>query len=394
MTDLCQDNQQRTGENPQAIVAIDEADSNAPALPASSSRLPTTESPDALGTPELLRRATDGTRETFQLYTQIKQMIRRRTLLPDSVSALVAFWATSTWFQEAFTVFPCLLVSGPAHEGTVVLRVLHDLCCAPILLAGFKRADLKDLNRYHTLLVSEQNLDARTAALFGNLTNRGFALVEQGSYLYCAGSKAVYIGDDPAIKRIQHSVYIDATVPAPTNGRVPVQPAPETIDAIREDMLDYRTRNLEKVRLLEFNPSGLSLEATAIANALGSCMVESPQLQMELVALLRPQAQQQIADRSDGDEALIVGAALALAHQDKGEVFVKEITVEVNRLLVARGETRKLSPEKVGHKLKKMGMFTRRLSHAGNGLTLDQATMIRLHEVAAAYRGEDSIQAD
>jgi hypothetical protein len=61
---------------------------------------------------------------------------------------------------------------------------------------------------------------------------------------------------------------------------------------------------------------------------------------------------------------------------------------------VARGEIRKLSPEKVGHKLKKMGMFTRRLSHAGNGFTLDQATRVRLHEVAAAYRGEDSIQAD
>jgi hypothetical protein len=394
MTDLFQDNQQRTGEDPQAMVAIDEADGNAPALPASSSRLPTTESPDALGTPELLRRATDGTSETFQLYTQIKQMIRRRTLLPDSVSSLVAFWSISTWFQEAFTVFPCLVITGPAHEAMVVLRVLNEVCYAPILLAGLKRADLKDINRYRTLLISEQNLDARTAALVGNLTNRGFALVDQGYYLYCANSKAVYIGDDPAIKRIQHSIYIDATVPARTDGPVSGQPAPEIIDAIRNRILEYRTRNLEKVRLLEFNPSGLSLEATAIANALGSCIVDAPQLHIQLVALLRPQAQQQIADRSDGDEALIVGAALVLSHQDKGEVFVKEISIEVNRLLVARGETRKLSPEKVGHKLKRMGLFTRRLSHAGNGLTLDQATMIRLHEVAAAYRGEDSIQAD
>jgi hypothetical protein len=64
--------------------------------------------------------------------------------------------------------------------------------------------------------------------------------------------------------------------------------------------------------------------------------VKSPQLQTQLVALLRPQAQQQIADRSDGDEALVVGAALALCHQDKGEVFVKQIALEVNRLLVGR----------------------------------------------------------
>jgi hypothetical protein len=223
-------------------------------------------------------------------------------------------------------------------------------------------------------------------------SNRDFALVEQGSYLHGANSKAVYICDDQAIKRIQHSIYMNATVSARTDGPVPGQPARETMDAIRNHILDYRTTNLDKVRLLEFNPSGLSPEATAIANALGSCIVQSPQLQTHLVALLRPQAQQQIADRSDGDEALVVGAALALCQQDKAEVFVKEIAVEVNRQLLARGEPRKLSPEKVGHKLKKVGLFTRRLSQAGDGLTLDAATRVRLHEVAEAYRGEDSIQ--
>ena len=111
----------------------------------------------------------------------------------------------------------------------------------------------------------------------------------------------------------------------------------------------------------------------------------------ELVALLRPQHQQQIADRSNSVEALVAGAALALCHQGKDEIYVKEIAAEVNRLLVARGETMQLSPEKVGHKLKKVGLFTRRLSPAGNGLSLDQATRIRLHEVARAYLGEDSI---
>jgi hypothetical protein len=151
---------------------------------------------------------------------------------------------------------------------------------------------------------------------------------------------------------------------------------------------------MEEVRRLTFNPCGLSPEAHAMASALGSCLVDATPLQIELVALIRPADQQRIADRTDGDEALVVGAALALCHQDKGEVFVKEIAAEVNRLLVARGETRQLSPEKVGLNLKKVGMFTRRLSYAGNGLTLDQGTRIRLHEVAAAYRGEDSVQED
>ena len=107
--------------------------------------------------------------------------------------------------------------------------------------------------------------------------------------------------------------------------------------------------------------------------------------------MLRPQNQQQIADRSSSVEAIVAGVALAFCHQGKDEIYVKEIAADVNRLLVARGETMQLSPEKAGHKLKKVGLFTRRLSPAGNGLSLDQATRIRLHEVARAYLGEDSI---
>ena len=58
---------------------------------------------------------------------------------------------------------------------------------------------------------------------------------------------------------------------------------------------------------------------------------------------------------------------------------------------MARGETIQLTPEKVGHKLKRAGLFTRRLSQTGNGLTFDHATRIRIHEVARAFLGEDSV---
>jgi hypothetical protein len=431
MTDLYQDNQQRGGEDRQAIAAMDEADSNAPASFAGSSTLPTTESRDTLINSESLIRTTDGTTaspladnvesvpagnvvganaeaneicasrtqpppttpdsETGTLYTQIKGMIAGRTRLPDSVSALVAFWAISTWFQEAFGIFPCLVITGPTHEAMVFLGVLNDLCWAPTLLAGFRRSDLKELTGYRTLLISEPNLDNRTAALLGNLTNRHFLLIEDSSYLSCAGSRAIYIGEDITIKRIQHSLYVDVTSPPHADPPILNQSRQETIDSLRNRLLKYRTRNLDKVHSLGFDPRGLSPEAHAIANALGSCVVDAPQLQSELVTFLKPQNQQQVADRSSSVEALVANAALTLCHQGKGEIYVKEIAAEVNRLLVARGETMQLTPERVGHLLKKVGLFTRRLSQAGNGLTLDQATRGRVHEVARAYLGEDSI---
>jgi hypothetical protein len=70
-------------------------------------------------------------------------------------------------------------------------------------------------------------------------------------------------------------------------------------------------------------------------------------------------------------------------------VYVREIAAEVNRLLKVRGETARLSPEKVGHILKKLGLCTRRLSQSGNGLVFDHVTVARIHELAAMYIMED-----
>lgn len=412
-----------TAEEVHPTPALDEA-AHAPALPAGSSMPPTLESSDSSETQGSIRTAPDSTDAspltinvesgptenvdgtqpnevctpekplppppenasvTGELHTQIKRIIAGRTSLPDSVSALVAFWVISTWFYELFPVIPSLVITGPAHEAMVVLRVLYELCSGPALLAGFRRADLKCLGSCWTLLISEPNLDNRTAALLGNLTNRGFS---------CACSWAIYIGECPAIKRIQHSICIDAGARPHAKPPDAGQLLPETTKTLRNRLFEYRERNLEQVRRLGFNPCGLSLEAHSMANALGSCLVDAPQVQTELVALLRPQDQQQITDRSNSVDALVATAALTLCHQGKDQVFVKEIAAEVNRLLEARGETLQFSPEKVGHQLRKVGVLTRRLSQAGNGRTLDQATRIHLHEVAAAYREEDSIQED
>jgi hypothetical protein len=58
-----------------------------------------------------------------------------------------------------------------------------------------------------------------------------------------------------------------------------------------------------------------------MANVLGSCVVDAPHLQSELVSLLRPEHAQHIADRSSSVEALAAGAALALCHKGKDAIY-------------------------------------------------------------------------
>jgi hypothetical protein len=318
-----------------------------------------------------------------QLFGWIKRRVVEQTHLPEDICALVAYWALSTWFQEAFIVFPCLVLIGPAHEATCVLRTLKDLCYGAVLMANFRRTDLTVVN-FKTLLISQPNLNDQMAALLGNLTNRDFILVEQGRYCHGSGSKAIYIGEDPT-KKIQNAIYINVAAPSSVGPSTRAKPIGNLPGHLRR----YREMHLEQVRRLEFSPSGLSMEGHAIANALGSCIVDAPELQSELVALLKPHDRQQAADRSDSLETLVADVVLTLCHKGKNEIFVKEIAAEVNRVLKDRRETLQLSSEKVGHKLKKIGLFTRTLSKLGNGLLLDGATRLRVHEVAAAYRVED-----
>jgi len=325
----------------------------------------------------------------LEIFTWIKRSVLAQTHLPEDAAALVALWVISTWFQDTLAVLPCLAISGPAHDALVFLRVLNDFCCKPLLVAEFRKSDLDPLNwDFQTQLISEPNLDNRKAALLGNLTNRGFRIVADRRALVCSKSRAIYIGEEPATKKIQHSIHINI-IPTKAEPPTPLQWLQKNIDYIPVHLSQYREKNLDQVRRRPFIPFGLSSEAAAIAKALGSCIVDQPKLQQKLVSLLTAQDQQHRSQTLDTAETVVVEAALALSRQGREHVYAREIATEANRLLEVRGEGLKLSPEKVGHRLRKLGLLTRRLSQAGNGLVLDKATVAGIKQLAAVYLEED-----
>jgi hypothetical protein len=80
-------------------------------------------------------------------------------------------------------------------------------------------------------------------------------------------------------------------------------------------------------------------------------------------------------------------ATLNLAHADKVRILVAEVANEVNRIALVRGEGLNYNAETIGHRLKKIGLVTRRLGKAGKGIAMDLATVARVHELAAVYGG-------
>jgi hypothetical protein len=330
---------------------------------------------------------------TEELFARIKLAISEQTRLSDKDCALLTLWVFSTWFHDVLSIAPGLVITGPAHDGDAVLRALYPFCYHPVLVAGMTGAALSEIkwDKKPTLLIFEPNLSRRLAALLCSSTRRGYLALRtvsgapRSAFDYY-GPKAIYAGEDPPIRAmLQHCVHINAS-PAPGVYSQHVVPISEEMtQKLQNQILRYRSEHLPEVSKLELSAAGLSPDFNAIASALCECIVDAPDLQNELVSLLTPYSEQQIAERLDNLGTLAVGAALSLCHQGKDQILVGEIAAEVNRFQKDSGERSQYSAEKVGHRLRRAGLLTRRLGAAGNGLLMDHSTNTQLHEVASAY---------
>jgi len=326
---------------------------------------------------------------TNELFDRLQKAIAAQASLSERASRLLAHWTLSSWFPDALPFAPSLALVGPAYEGDLVLRTLKNLCRNSLMMTGITIADLKKINWQipPTLLCYQPNLTKQMAALLGSAATRGYLVCSAGKYqdFYCA--RAFYVGEEVSVDRIpRFSIQVNVlpTANAPATEKVSRLTELEVQD-LQNRLLDYRLKNLVRVYHSDFNSSGLTGETRAIANALSSCVVDSHELQSELLELLAPVENQRQADRSTCIEAVTLEAALSLAHAGKPQILVGEIATEATRIAQARGERLHYSAETIGHSLKKVGLSTRRLGKAGKGLTMNLATMARVHELGALY---------
>jgi hypothetical protein len=319
-----------------------------------------------------------------ELHTWIKQSVLAQAHLPEDAAELVAFWVISTWFQDALTLLPCLVITGPAHVARALLHLLRDFCRQPALLAGFQRSHLSVLHRScRTNLVWKPNLGKRTADLLSSLTDRNFSVVEGGSLTCFSKSTAIYAGENPVSHEIENSLNIH--IP-PTNAAPPATPQGprKMIERIQVHLDQYRGKNLSYVHNWTWVPEGVSPERATIVTALGQSIVDAPELRQQLVALLKTQDQQRLYEKSNTKAAIVIEATWAFIREGREHAYAGEIAAKANCLREARGETARLGSENVGHQLKSLGLPTRRLQ-TGNGLTFDKATVAKIQQLAAIY---------
>jgi hypothetical protein len=330
---------------------------------------------------------------TAELFGRLQQAIAEQALVPEQTSALLTYWTMSSWFADALPIAPGLSIVAPEFEGDLVLRALRSFCRYPMMLT---RADIPSLQKLNwqttpTVLFYDPNISKQMVTTLGCTSTRGYLINDGGGYKDLFGPKALYLGADVSVDRIPRcslQVRLQPTAPAPAPAKQnSLRLTEAVVKDLQNQLLRYRCKNLVRVYNSDFDASLFTSDTRAIANALGACIIESPGLQSKLISLLTPFESQRQADHSTSLEALTLEATLNLAHSGQGQILVNEIANEVNRIALARGERLHYSAETIGHRLKKIGLVTRRLGKALKGLFMDLATMKQAHELAAGYGG-------
>jgi len=327
---------------------------------------------------------------TAELFSRLQSAMVSQALVSAPTSTIMTHWSLSSWFSDALAFAPGLVIVGPAHEAGLVLRALRAFCRNPLLLT---RADISSLQKVRgdstpTLLFYDPSVSKQMASILTCSTSRGYMVPWAYGYKDFYGPKAIYVGEEAPIDRTPRcSLQVRLNLANAAESQIASRLDESIVQDLQNQLQMYRQKNLVRAFNSKFDAVGLTSENRMIANALGACIVDSPELQSELVSLLMPVEQQRQADRSMSPEGVTVEAILNLAHAGMAQILVGEVAAEVNRISEVRGERLRYNAERIGHIIKKLGLVTRRLGKAGRGLVLDVATTAQVHKLAAAYCG-------
>lgn len=322
-----------------------------------------------------------------ELFNSIVALLRKHVMLPEKECSILAYWSIATWFPDFLPFIPSVVITGPAAAADLLLRTLVAVCRRPVLLADASPAVLSAIPlgaMSPTLLMREPQLNKRMAALLNASSQPGYLVRGRKDFqeFYCA--KCIYVGEQAKNQLLTpNSIHIHV------GGRswrsLQTLPTDDVIVDFQNRLLYYRFIGHDQVAASKFGVNGFRPETRALAEVLGAVIVDDLELQKGIMELLQERDEQSRVDRASGQDGMVLKAVLWHCHQpDQQQVFVREIAATANRIYSEEGESLKISNETVGHVLKNLGLYTRRLGNAGRGLMLDKATQSRAHELGHA----------
>jgi hypothetical protein len=331
---------------------------------------------------------------TGMLFRKLVDVLKQYSSLPDRDLSLVAHWALSSWFPDVLPIAPTLVISGPSPAYvSCFLRLLKCICRRGVRLAELNPAGLCALpmRLQPTLLVDQTTLTRSMRGLLRASSSRGVYITRSGDFLDLHCAKALFSAENGLDAAVTESALHVAVIPAESGSESLKDRAEDEIAAeFQPLLLEYRLRNHRAVSQSTFDVPEFTPGLRDLARSLGAAIVDDAELSGRIASLLAPQDADARARRSVLPEGAILTVGLALVHEAKlKKMLTKALTHLVNAALRANGEIVEYSPEEVGWRLARLGLYTHRMA-GGNGIRFDREFSRSVHNLARRFGVEMS----
>jgi hypothetical protein len=326
-----------------------------------------------------------------QLFTKLVATFEEFLGLSKAEAERAGFWVLTTWFCDCLASPPTLWVSGAdLGRAAEFFALLHCLCRRAIRVAGVTRAGFLSLPMTFrpTLLVNQPGLPVAVRTLWRETNFRGSVVPNcRGVVLDVTSSKAVFTGMEGATPSPNAENLHLALFPADRELPLLDDAALRTIaNYFLPRLLQYRLEQAKKVCESRFTVADLRFPIREVAQKLGACVQDDPELALKVVPLLISQYDSIGQCNLDVAIVQVLWPRLHPSPTTTSAMKVKieaELTAEVNTFLLACGETLQYSREEIGIRVASFE-FTRKHTNTGTILLLSNATNRRVHGLAIA----------
>jgi hypothetical protein len=327
---------------------------------------------------------------TGTLFAEIINIFKSRANVSAATATLLTHFVFSSWFADCFATAPRMLIYGPPEESVTLLQLLAATCRRALLLCDVTIATWSPMLAAlrPTLLINTLTLRASTREFLEASNTRHEYLPRKGQLLDLFGAQVIHERTSSGDQSMHESAICVTVTPA--RGRLPSvtdQERNRIADEFQRKLLLYRLRNFAKVRDSEFDVPEFTAAVRSRARMLGACVVDAPEVQSGLIAVLRDQDDDARITRSFTLESVLVEALLLMCHEKepRAGARVGEIAETMMVIFKGRGEPLKLEPRMVGELLRALGFYTARQGSAGRGIALLVADRRRVHQLARDY---------
>src|SRR5208282_1574232 len=332
---------------------------------------------------------------TRELLEEVCALIDKYTGLRGKSASLAAYSVLASWLVDCIETPLCLSIVGPdSTQGRQLFRLLGCLYRRALLLSDMSVAGVCSLPMAlcPALFIERCQFNPDLQKLLRVSSTRDTFVPRNGRLVNLCCAKVI-CSEEPLYDDAAGGGFVE----------IPVAPLPEPLPILDQltqqqiagefqpKLLMFRLINYKQVADSKFDVPEFASPVRELARSLVSCVSHEPELQAEIVPLLKEQNERALSERAFDFNPIVVEAMLSVCHEPKREsVHVAEVSARVNKILEGQGEMLTLAPKPVGNKLRALGLTIRRLDAAGRGMLLPDAVRQRIHRLALDYQVPDA----